>query len=65
MRRAASLCVIVALILPMFQGCGGSGGLEPGGMPSNLDMSQVKDPMAGTQSNAPMPKPRTAKKAAR
>ncbi|WP_337175762.1 hypothetical protein [Paludisphaera sp.] len=46
-RRRASWAA-TALALAAFCGCGGSDGLAPG-MPDNLDMSKVSDPMAGSQ----------------
>ena len=62
MLRTAFVGLIVAGALAS-PGCGVGGGIEPG-MPSNLDMSKISDPMAGTESKAPMPRSVKEKKTA-
>lgn len=47
-RTPASLAV-TALAAALFCGCGGSDGDLTPGMPQNIDMSKVSDPMAGGQ----------------
>ena len=51
MRRASSWIVMLTMVA-VLAGCGVGGGIEPG-MPSDLDMSKIPDPMAGVKTQAP------------
>ncbi|AMV36886.1 hypothetical protein [Planctomyces sp. SH-PL62] len=61
MRRTASWIVVLAVSV-LLSGCGSSG-IEPG-MPSQTDMNNIPDPMAGVKTQAPAKAKPITKKAA-